>query len=71
MGIEISKTDRYYQIIIPISESYHDKSVRNFLDYLRLKAISAKSHASEGDIENLSEEVMQKWWNKNKAGFSE
>ncbi len=71
MKIEISKTDRYYQIIIPISESYHDKYVRKFLDYLRLKEISAKSHATDEDIENLSEEIIEKWWNKNKIRFLE
>ncbi len=71
MKIEISETDRYYQIIIPISESYHDKYVRKFSDYLRLKEISAKSHASDEDIENLSEEIIEKWWNKNKIRFLE
>jgi len=70
MKVEISKTDSYYHIRIPILESYHNKYLRKFLDYLRLKEISSKSLVTDNDIEELSEEIMLTWWNVNKSAFS-
>lgn len=66
MDIEISKADSYYNIRIPIRESYHDKYLRKFLDYLRVKKICSKSPANDDVVEKLSEEIMTQWWNENK-----
>jgi len=70
MKVEMSKTDSYYHIRIPIADSYRDKYLRKFLDYLRLKKISSKSRATDNDIDALSEDIMLTWWNKNKSSFS-
>ncbi len=40
MKLEMSKTDTYYHIRIPVLESYHSKYLRKFLDWLRLREIS-------------------------------
>ncbi len=40
MNIEMLKIDSSYQISIPILETYQDKYVRKFLDYLRIKEIT-------------------------------
>ncbi|MEZ4526788.1 MAG: hypothetical protein R2941_12780 [Desulfobacterales bacterium] len=69
MKVEMSKTEAYYHIRIPVLESYHSKYLRKFLDWLRLREISSKSAATEKDIEGLSEYIMQQWWNENKNGF--
>ncbi len=70
MKVEMSKTDSYYHIRIPIIESYHNKYLRKFLDYLRLKELSSKSILTDNDIEELSEDIMVKWWNETKSAFS-
>ena len=64
MNIEMSKIGSSYQINIPILETYQDKYVRKFLDYLRIKEITSKSLATNKDIDNLSEELMAQWWEK-------
>ncbi len=69
MNVEMSKTDAYYQIRIPIPESYHSRYLRKFLDWLRLREITSKSAAEEKDIENLSEEIILQWWDQNKRDF--
>lgn len=64
MNIEMLKIGSSYQISIPILETYQDKYVRKFLDYLRIKEITSKSLATDEDIDNLSEELMMQWWEK-------
>lgn len=70
MDVEISKDDKFYQIKIPVIESYDDKYIRKFLDYLKIQKITSKSKATDDAIEKLSEEVHVKWWDKNKDKFS-
>ncbi len=60
MNIEMSKIGSSYQINIPIIETYQDKYVRKFLDYLRIKEITS---------DNLSEELMAQWWEKSQHKF--
>ncbi len=70
MNIVMSKIGSSYQINIPISESYQDEYVRRFLDYLRIKEITSKSLATDEDINELSEELMEQWWEKSQHRFS-
>ncbi len=70
MNIVMSKIGSSYQINIPISESYQDEYVRRFLDYLRIKEITSTSLATDEDINNLSEELMEQWWEKSQHRFS-
>ena len=69
MQVEVSKTDKYYQIRIPIKERYTNQFIRKFMDYLTIKTNAEKSTATEEDIRNISEEIMEKWWDKNKNNF--
>ena len=43
--------------------------VQTFLDRLRLETIVQKSRISEEQVWNLSEEIKQQWWQKNKTDF--
>jgi hypothetical protein len=43
--------------------------VQNFLDRLRLETIAQKSQLLEEQAWELSEEVKQQWWQKNKEIF--
>ncbi len=69
MEVEVSKTDTYYQIKIPINERCTNQYIRRFMDYLKIKKNAEKSAATDEDIRNLSEEVMENWWEKNKSNF--
>lgn len=69
MQVEVSKTDEYYQIRIPVKERYTNQYIRRFMDYLKIKKNAEKSTATDEDIRNLSEEIMEKWWEKNKSNF--
>jgi len=43
--------------------------VQEFLERLRLEAIAEKSQLTEEQAWELSEEVKQEWWQKNKDKF--
>ena len=43
--------------------------VQNFLERLRLETIAQKSQLLEEQAWELSEEVKQQWWQKNKEMF--
>lgn len=43
--------------------------VQQFLDRLRLEAILEKSELTEEKAWELSEQLKQDWWNKNKSSF--
>ena len=69
MQVEVSKTDKYYQIRIPLKERYTNQHIRKFMDYLKIKNTAEKSTATDADIRNLSEEIMENWWEKNRNNF--
>jgi hypothetical protein len=43
--------------------------LQNFLEKLRLEMLAMKSLMTEEQVWELSEEVKQQWWEKNKAAF--
>jgi len=43
--------------------------LQNFLEKLRLEMLAMKSLMTEEQVWELSEEVKQQWWEKNKAVF--
>jgi hypothetical protein len=53
MQVEVSKTDEYYQIKIPIKERYTNQYIRRFMDYLKIKKNAEKSTATDEDIRRL------------------
>ena len=69
MQVEVSKTDTYYQVRIPLNERYTNQYIRRFMDYLKIKQNAEKSQATDEGIKNLSEEIMGNWWEKNKTNF--
>jgi hypothetical protein len=69
MQVEVSKTDTYYQIRIPLKERYTNQQIRKFMDYLKIKNTAEKSAATDADIRNLSEEIMENWWERNRSNF--
>ena len=43
--------------------------VQELIDYIKFRSITSKSKASQKDIDNLSKEIDESWWNKNKPKF--
>ncbi|MBI5417450.1 hypothetical protein HZA55_05830 [Candidatus Poribacteria bacterium] len=57
------------EIVIRIQERIDINVLQNFIDYLKTKSIISKSKASKENIENISKEINNSWWNKNKNRF--
>lgn len=70
MQVEVSKTDSYYQIRIPLKARYSNYHVRKFMDYLKIKKNAEKSAATDKDIRDLSEEIMETWWLEKQNDFA-
>ena len=62
MKTEVSITKDYYQIRIPVSEVFDNPQIRKFLDFLRIGQIADTSKATEKEINELSEEIKELWW---------
>ncbi|PIY06426.1 MAG: hypothetical protein COZ21_02865 [Bacteroidetes bacterium CG_4_10_14_3_um_filter_31_20] len=43
--------------------------IQELIDYIKFRSITSKSKASQKDIDNLSKEIDESWWNKNKPKF--
>lgn len=65
MTIERGKNE----MIIRIPDNLQFEFLQDIIDYITVKSIIAKSQAKEEDIEDLSEEIKSKWWEKNKKKF--
>jgi hypothetical protein len=57
------------EIVIRIPEKIDPDGLQNFIDYLKVKTITAKSSATGKDIDEISREINQTWWEKNKDRF--
>ena len=54
------------QITITISSAINSFGLQRLLDYLKYLEATAKSKAKQSDIDNLADEVNEKFWNKNR-----
>ena len=43
--------------------------IQELIDYIKFRTITSKSKASEKDINELSKEIDESWWLKNKPEF--
>lgn len=57
------------EILIRLPGTLEFSYLEDLLNYLNVKAILAKSEATDEDIEMLSEEVKSSWWTENKSRF--
>ena len=57
------------ELVIRIPEKIDPDGLQNFIDYLKVKTITAKSSATGGQIEEISREINETWWEKNKDRF--
>jgi hypothetical protein len=57
------------ELVIRIPEKIDPDGLQNFIDYLKVKTITAKSSATGREIEKISSEINKSWWEKNKGRF--
>ena len=59
------------EIIIRLPKSLNIEEIQRFLNYLSYKENTAKSKATQHDVDELARTVNKGWWEKNKHRFSE
>ena len=57
------------EVIIRISADIDTESLQNFVDYLSYKEATAKSEASQADVDQLARDLKSGWWAKNRNRF--
>lgn len=63
----IERSDK--ELIIKVPSNVDIEGVQQIIDYIRYKEVLSKSKATDEDIEKLSEELNQSWWDANKEKF--
>lgn len=57
------------EIIIRIPSYVDTEGLQRLVDYLTYKEATAKSKAKQSDVDNLSSEIKEGWWSKNRDRF--
>ncbi len=58
------------EIILAFSKDAIDLSeIQGFIDYVKFREINAQSKATQEQADELSDEINQSWWDKNKHRF--
>ena len=57
------------ETLIRIPNSINYNFIQDFLYYLSVKSIIPKSKATDEEIDQLTEEVQEEWWQENKSRF--
>lgn len=68
--MKVINENNEFKISIPVN-LVDITEIQDFLDYLKFRSITSKSKATEKDIEDLSNEINQSWWDKNKDKYLE
>ncbi|PIV62015.1 MAG: hypothetical protein COS14_03355 [Bacteroidetes bacterium CG02_land_8_20_14_3_00_31_25] len=65
MYIERTKSE----VIIRLPSYVNIEGLQRFIDYLCYKEATAKSQATQADVDKLAKEVKKGWWAKNRNKF--
>ena len=65
--MQVERTNN--EILIRLSADTDISGLQRILDYLKFREITAKSHATEDEINDLANESKSEWWLKNKSRF--
>jgi len=55
------------ELVIRIPGNIDPDGLQNFIDYLKVKTITAKSSATGKEIVLISRDINKTWWEKNKG----
>ena len=58
----IERTDK--EILIRIPNTVDIEGAQRIIDYIRYQEITAKSRATQEDVDKLANEINRDWWNK-------
>jgi hypothetical protein len=57
------------EIIVRIPSYVGIENVQRFLDLVKLNEITARSQATQGEIDNIAREFKKGWWEANRDRF--
>jgi hypothetical protein len=57
------------EVIIRIPASVNTDDLQDFIDYARYKELTAKSKATQKEIDELADRVNKDWWTENRNRF--
>jgi hypothetical protein len=57
------------EVIIRLPSYVDTEGVQQLVDYLSYKEATAKSKATQADVDKLSKNVKKGWWKKNRNRF--
>jgi len=55
------------EIIIRLPSYVDSKGLQRLVDFLKYKEATARSKATQADIDKLAKQIKKGWWKKNKA----
>ena len=64
----IERTDK--EILIRIPNTVDIEGAQRIIDYIRYQEITAKSRATQEDVDKLANEINKDWWIKQWTPFS-
>jgi hypothetical protein len=57
------------EIIIRLPSYVDSKGLERLVDFLKYKEATAKSKATQADVDRLAKEIKKGWWKKNRRKF--
>lgn len=65
--MQIERLDK--EIVIRIPVEMDSKKLQNILDLIRYGELTAKSEATQEQVDQMASEINQSWWAKNRGKF--
>lgn len=65
--MNIERTEN--EVIIRLPANVDTEGLQRFIDYLSYKEATAKSEATQADVDQLAAEVKKGWWANNRSRF--
>lgn len=63
----IERTNK--EVIIRLPSYVNTEGLQQLIDYLVYKEATAKSKATQHDVDKLAKQVKKNWWAKNRSRF--
>ncbi len=57
------------EVIIRLPAYVDTEGLQRLVDYLSYKEVTAKSKATQSDVDKLAKDVKTGWWTKNRSRF--
>jgi hypothetical protein len=57
------------EIIIRLPSYVDSKGLERFVDFLKYKEATARSKATQADVDKIAKQIKKGWWKKNRQKF--